>query len=434
MAAAEILVGTASAILAGRSALPRSRGLSAAALAEDFLLGFSIVVPLALAWGLAGLPWSSVAMPALAFGAALVLRRFVPERRSAAPDREPARLLDRGAEILLASCFLLAVWKGLRTPLWSWDHFAIWGLKARRMVVDGALDLAFLNLRQYGTANPDYPVGWPLATRFLSPSSPSPADFRLVHGLFAVSLVAALHGSARRLGASRAAAALLAAALCASPLFWDTEAVGLADLPLAAFAAGGVLLALEAREPCLPAWPAGLALGLLSWVKLAGVPLGAFLAAACATGLAGKRRLALLAPWALMTAAALTLRKWLLPAGIGFLEGDWPGRLAERARHPLVILSAMGRELVGPEWMGLWVLFAVAALGSLFLPAKTARELAAVVVAQLLVYAFIYFGTFHDPAKHVESSFHRLAAALVPLVLLVMAGVSAELRKSRAAA
>jgi hypothetical protein len=434
MPAAEILVGTAAAVLTGRNALPRARRFSASAIAQDFILGLSIVVPLAFAWGLAGLPWSPLSMTGLALGTALVLRRARPDRSVAAPVRSRPRGLDRAAELLLALGALIGVWKWLRTPLWSWDHFAIWGLKARRMVVDGTLDLAFLGLRAHVVSNPPYPIGLPLAWRFLSPSLPSAADFRLAHALFAASLLAATHAAARRLGASRAAAALLAAALCASPLFWDTEAVGLADLPLAAVAVAAFLLALEAREEEFPAWPAGLALGFLSWIKMEGLPLGAFLAAACVAGLAGRKRLAMVAPWALSTAAALATQRWLLPASGGFLQGDWRARLSERARDPLAVLSAMLRELTGPEWLGLWLLFAVAAVASLFLPAPTARRLSAVVLAQLLVFAFIYFATFLDPAKHIWSSFHRIAAALLPLALLVMAGIAGASRKSPLAA
>jgi len=432
MPAAEILVGTAAAVVAGRSALPRGRGFSAAVLAEDFILGLSIVVPLVFAWGLAGLPWTPISMPALALGTALVLRRALPERPVTANVRSSPRRLDRAAELLLAVCALLAVWKWVRTPLWSWDHFAIWGLKARRIVVDGTLDLSFLSLRTYAVSNPHYPIGLPVAWRFLSPSTPSASDFRVVHALFASALLAATHAAARRLGASRTAAALLASALCASPLFWDTEVLGIADLPLAAVAVAALLLALDAREDGVgfPVWPAGLALGFLSWVKLEGAPLGTLLAAACALKLTGQRRLALVAPWALSTAAALALRRWLLPADGSFLQGDWTARFAERVRDPLPLFAAMLRELGGPEWLGLWFLFGAAAFASLFLPAPPACRLSAVVLGQFLVYAFIYFGTYLNPAEHVHSSFHRLAAALLPLGLLAMAGVSAASRKS----
>lgn len=431
MPAAEILVGTAAAVLAGRNALPRARRLSASAIARDFILGLSIVVPLAFAWGLAGLPWTPVSMPALALGTALLLRRVRPDGPGAAPVRSSRRGFDGAAELLLAFCALIAVWKWLRTPIWSWDHFAIWGLKARRMVVDGTLDLTFLDLRAHVVSNPQYPIGLPLSWRFLSPSSPSASDFRLAHALFAAALLAATHAAARRLGASRAVAALLCAALCASPLFWDTEAVGLADLPLAAIAVTAFLLALEARDEAgFPAWPAGLAVGFLSWIKMEGVPLGAFLAAACAWGLPGRKRLALVATWALSTAAALATGRWLLPAGGGFLQGDWMARFSERMRDPLGLFTAMLRELAGPEWLGLWFLFGAAALASLFLPARPARWLSAVVLGQFLVYAFVYLGTFLDPGGHVESSFHRLAAALLPLALLAMAGVAGASRES----
>ncbi len=105
-------------------------------------------------------------------------------------------------------------------------------------------------------------------------------------------------------------------------------------------------------------------------------------------------------------------------------------RFSERMRDPFTLVATILRELTGPEWLGLWFLFGVAALASLFLPARTARGLSAVVLGQFLVYAFVYFGTFLDPAQHVGSSFHRLAAALLPLALLAMAGVSGASRKS----
>jgi hypothetical protein len=53
------------------------------------------------------------------------------------------------------------------------------------------------------------------------------------------------------------------------------------------------------------------------------------------------------------------------------------------------------------------------------------------VLAQIVFYAFVYFSTFYQPAEHIRSSFHRLAAALLPLALMVMAGVSGALRETR---
>jgi hypothetical protein len=40
------------------------------------------------------------------------------------------------------------------------------------------------------------------------------------------------------------------------------------------------------------------------------------------------------------------------------------------------------------------------------------------VAAQLGFYVFVYLATYLDPVRHVESSFHRIAAALAPLAIL----------------
>ena len=434
MAAAEVLAGAVAAALLGRSLLPRGRPWSPAALAEDFFLGLALTVPAALVWGLAGLPWTPVLLPAISLAAAVALslsRRRRPVAASVHPASQ-ARAVDRAAEVLVVLGVALVAWKWARSAIWSWDHFAIWGVKARRLVVDGGLDLAFLQLTQYLPANPQYPLGLPLAWRFLSPSEPSMSAFRLCHALFAAGLLAAIHGAARRLGASRALAAVLAAAVCASPLFWDTEAVGLAELPLAAFAAAGVLLALEARDDArFPAWPAGVLFGFLAWLKMEGLPLGLFLTVAAAM-LAATRWRGLFMCWLITVAPALAIGRFLLPKGVPFLEGAWIDRLSSRIGSPGAILLAMLRELRGPEWLGLWFLFAAAALGALVLRVRAARAFSAVIAAQLLVYAFVYFGTFMDPTSHVETSFHRLAAALLPLAALTIAALSLSKPKTAA--
>lgn len=435
MAVAEVVLGGATAVLAGRAALPRGRDLSPAALAQDFVLGLSLVVPLAFAWGAAGLAWGVVSMPGLALVLAVLLRLA---NRSVGPAAGPSVSVGaagRAALALLAAGLLVAVWKWCRAPLWSWDHYAIWGMKARRMVQDGFLDLAFLKLSNFVTANPDYPIGLPLTWRFLSPTQPSAAEFRLCHVLFGGALVAAVYGCARRLRASPPVSALAAAGVCASPLFWDTEAVGLADLPLACVATVALLLVLEARDdPGFPAWTAGAALGFLAWIKTEGLVLGALLAAfALLPGPAPrpvwKRRAMPLATWAAWVLGALAIRRFWLTPGRGFLEGDWAARAETRARSAGPIFQAMGANLSGAEWLGLWLLFAAAALAALVWREGTARGLAFVVLGQLALYAFVYLGTFLDPVEHVQASFHRLAAALAPLAFLTVTAAAGRVTR-----
>ncbi len=436
MAAPSLLAGLASAALLGRSTLPRGRRVSASALAEDATVGFALAIPVLLLWGLAGLPWTPVTVPAIVVGLSAVLLLVRPRTAlSQAPTRGPDRTAAAiCAEVLLGVCFLVACWKWIRAPLWSWDHFAIWGVKARRIVQDSTLDLGFLDLRAFDSSNPSYPIGLPLIWRVLSPSDPSASEFRAAHVVFAAGLVAAVREAARRLGASRSFAALAAAALCFSPLFWDTEALGLADLPLACLATVSLLLLLEARaDPGFPAWAAGAGFGFLSWIKTEGFFLGALLAAAgfllIAPSSGGKsrwrRRAVLTAAWLLWALSSLAVRRSLLGTGVGFFDGDWRGRLIARSAHPGPIFSAVLGDLGGRGWLGLWVLFGVAAIVSLLLRRRLPILLSGVVATQLGFYVFVYFATYLDPVKHVESSFHRIAAALAPLAILtVVAGLA----------
>lgn len=439
MALAEIAAGAAAAVLAGRSALPRARGLSPVAFSEDFVLGLALVVPLAFAAGVLGLPWSPLSMPVLALVLAGIFR-FASSRAPAAVPAPAASAgwAGRAAFGLLAAVLVVAAWKWLRAPLWSWDHFAIWGVKARRIVQDGALDLEFLKLRKFVRSNPDYPIGFPLACRFLSPSVPGMAEFRLIHALFAGGLAAAVYGGARRLEAPPAVSALAAAVLSASPLFWDTEAVGLADLPMACVAAVAVRLVLQARDDAgFPAWTAGAALGFLGWIKTEGFVLGALLALCAALLLrkgrrsGGDPRVPLLSAWLAWGLGALAVRRWWLVPGVGFFEGDWAGRVGARVRSTGTLLSAMLGNLGGAEWLGIWYLFAAALAVALVLRAPAAGLLGLAVLGQLGFYTFVYLGTYLDPLGHVESSFHRLAATVAPLALLAVAGAAGALSRPR---
>ena len=325
--------------------------------------------------------------------------------------------------------------KWVQTPLWSWDHFAIWGLKARRIVQDGVLDLNFLKLANLRPAVPDYPIGLPLTWRFFSPSTPGAAMFKSAHALFAAALAASFYGCSRKLGTTRAMSGLAAAVLCASPLFWDTEAVGLADLPLASLATIATLMILEEQEDSgFPAWATGSVLGFLSWIKTEGLLLGLLLALLAAGPGRGTRpirdRIALLTAWFGWAAGAAAIRFFLLTPAVGFLAGNWTDRAARRLQSPRTILLALLAELRGTEWFGLWLLFAAAAV-LVLRRTHSLRFLWMVVTCQLSVYALIYLGTRLDPVEHIRSSFHRIASALAPLAILSAIAAFGATRRAR---
>ncbi len=423
-----LALGLAVAAALGSSVLPAWRARSLSRFALDLAVGLAIAVPTILILGLLLLPlypkWI-VAWEALLIALFLFWRRRWPQDLAASEPVEPPRTGGLSGFVFGVS-FLVAAGKWLRVPLWSFDHFAMWGIKARRIVQDGALDLGFLQLSSLRYTAVEYPIGLPLSWRVLSLHRPDDTIFRIAHAVFALALALLVRRTVLRASGSWRVANTMAAFLCVSPLYWNTEAVGLADLPLALFVVASVALLLEARDRRAPAWVAGITIGFVSWIKKEGSLLSLLL---LALGLIllwreskrGSRvaRLAGLGLPALLLMSATFLITWhLLPRGVEFFAEDWRGRAYQRLREPGKILSALGHELLRIEWWGIWLLFALV-FGYCLLARKPVAALTlGIVLAALGTYAVVYFVTYLDPLEHIDHSFFRIAAALVPLGLV----------------
>ncbi len=385
----------------------------------SFLSLAPLLVALSLPLALLGAPLTPLTVIALA-AALLPLAWWVrlPPLTLQETWPRPVALLARAA---LAAAVALFLAKIALAPVWSWDHFAIWGLKSRHMVSQGRLGLGFLAAPGFENSVPDYPVGLPMLWRLLALGGvPGSVVFKTAHALFGLALLAVTRRGVLRLGRSPAAADALAALLAASPLLWDTVALGLADLPLALWATAGLVLALEKPEN---PWPAGVCLGFLPWIKQEGLSLAILaLLAGVAIVSSRRQRLTLLFPAVLLIAGAVAIGR-MLPPGPTFFLGDWRGRALARLARPGEILTALGADLAAPDWLGFWFLFAAALGLAVWRRHRTSLLLGGVVVVQLGLYAAVYFFTYLNPADHVRSSFTRIAAALVPLGILAVAAL-----------
>ncbi|HTQ78897.1 MAG TPA: glycosyltransferase 87 family protein, partial [Thermoanaerobaculia bacterium] len=163
-------------------------------------------------------------------------------------------------------------------PLWSWDHFAVWGLKSRRLLSGGVLDLGFLDLSLFRPTEPHYPLGLPFAWRLLSLGAlPGDLTFKVTHALLGLALTAVTRQGLLLVSRSRRIANALTAWLAVSPLFWDTVGLGHADLALALWAITSCVLLLEGiapgreRERTGILALAGIAAGFLPWLKQEGL-------------------------------------------------------------------------------------------------------------------------------------------------------------------
>ncbi|MDX1632398.1 MAG: hypothetical protein R3234_11085, partial [Thermoanaerobaculia bacterium] len=133
--------------------------------------------------------------------------------------RRAGHLLTTTAIVVTGILGLLVVWKVARMPLWSWDHFAIWGLKARQLVASGGALPEFLASELYRDWAGHYPLGAPVAwVALLLGGVPEAAGFKGAHLLLGAVLVLLVGAGARRLG-------------CSSPLSWGGGAGGAGRAP-----------------------------------------------------------------------------------------------------------------------------------------------------------------------------------------------------------
>lgn len=402
---------------------------------------FSLLILLALLVVL-GLPLALMGLPVVPLSVIVLAALLLPlawhvRLPPAIVEERWPRAVALLARIALLMAVALFAAKVTVAPLWSWDHFAIWGMKSRLMVIHGRLDLGFLASPGFEHSVTRYPIGLPMLWRLLALGGlPGTALFKTAHVLFGLALVAVTRRGVLRLGRSPAMADALAALLAASPLLWDTIAVGLADLPLALWATAGLVLALESPEgDWSGTWPAGVCLGFLPWIKQEGSSLAvlALLAAAAIVSSVSseshrKSRLAaLLLPAGLLMAGAVTIGRMLPEGGPSFFAGDWQGRALARLSHPGEILLLLGSDLIAPAWLGFWLLFAASLALAVWRSERTALLLSGVVVLQLGVYSAVYFLTYISPADHILSSFTRITAALVPLGTLMIAALAADI-------
>jgi hypothetical protein len=476
-----IVLVSAVAILAGLPLVPPGRRRPAAGdLAAAWTLALGNAAVLALTAGLLGLTLSPVALLLLLIApgaAAAVLGRApryearhadppggpggVPAGRGSDPGGDPGNhggdpaaepgAPGDGRPLVVASsvalgCALAALMvKIIRAPLWSWDHFAIWGVKARSMLAGGHLQLGFL--RSLYQTRTDHPLGVPMAWLVLTlGEAPSPAVFKVLHALFALALVAVLRTAVRRATSSPALANAAAAFLAVSPLLWDSEAMGLAEVPLALWATVGLLLAGPGlAAPRSRPWVPGLALGFLPWIKQEGLVLGLLLLAAmllpmlpmlptlqiararrggAAVAGAAAAAVRLCGPALALMAGALAFQKLVLPPGVSFFLGDWWRRGLDRLPLVVDIQRRCLSLLLQPDWLGFWIV--LAALTAVAAARRQGMALAviAIVWIQVLVYDLTAVFTYLPPLDHLDASFFRICAALVPIGLLGMAMLS----------
>jgi hypothetical protein len=317
-------------------------------------------------------------------------------------------------------------------PLWEWDFWAIWGMKARVFLERGGIDWRFLESAWNAYVHPDYPLLVPLNFDFVALLNGAWSDRWL--GLLSVAWAAALILIVRDLAARESTVVPSALIALAITGLAASRYPGLAEGPVIAFGAAGVLFmrrALLFDEDA--AWRHGaLLLGLAANVKNEGLAL---LVAVCAAVLLVRPRaiirlwpaLALAAPWQIMRAFHA------LPTDIA--GGSALSRVLGRLPNAGFILLYIARHLYEP-WFWIAVLAGVMILP---LPARK-REVFVLLVTgiQLVFYIGSYFATPHELRWHVATSWSRLtdqiAIPITVVIFLALANYAARQEERRSVA
>jgi hypothetical protein len=400
-----------------------SRG--ALLLGTAFLYGSGAMFLVLLTLSIVHIPWSllSVTIAALAiFCAATLLARRQPTTDNRQPAVTP-HPLDLGTLLILTSYALYAT----VAPLWEWDFWAIWGLKAKAFLEIGGIDWHFLESRWNTFAHPDYPLLVPLNFDFVALAGGGWSD-RWLGLLFVAWAIAALL-IARALAARETTpfyASLLTFALAGIAI---STYVGLAEGALIAFGSAAVLFLRAAlRDDDASSWRNGaLMLGFAANCKNEGVALLvavtiALLVVSRFRGFARLRHLipayALAAPWLLLRATHV------LPTDIA--SGSAVSRLMARLPYVLQIFAYLAEKLSQP-WF--WVALLI---GIVVAPAVATRREAFVLlvtVIQLAFYVGAYLTTPHDLHWHVLTSWSRLTGQIaVPVTFVVFLLLANSLR------
>ena len=364
-----------------------------------FLYGSGIVALALLALSILGITWTLLSVACccvVVFLGCVALSRRSAEQHSHTTTQP--HWLDLLTLITIAGyAFYVTL-----APLWEWDYWAIWGLKARVFLEAGGIDWRFLESKWNTFAHPDYPLLVPFNFDFVALVNGGWSDRWL--GLLFVAWAAALLLIVRDLARDDAPDLIAALITLAVATLATSRYVGLAEGPLIAFGAAAVLFLRRALlHDDRAAWTHGaILLGLAANTKNEGIALAA--AVGIAILILRPRNTLRLWPAAAIALPWLALRAThALPTDIA--EGSVLARVLHRAPFLLDISRFLWEHLHEP-----W--FWVAIIAGIAIAPAVARKREAFVLLvtaiQLAFYVGSYLATPHDARWHIVTSWPRL--------------------------
>lgn len=368
-----------------------------------FLYGTGIVAFALLGLSILGIAWTLLSVACCCV--VVFLGCFALSRRTAQQHNNTTtqpHWLDVFTLITIAGYAFYAT----LAPLWEWDFWAIWGLKARVFLEARGVDWRFLESKWNAFCHPDYPVLVPLNFDFVALINGGWSDrwLGLLIVAWAVAVLLIVRGLARDEAPDRIAALITLTVVTLA----TSRYVGLAEGPLIAFGASAVLFVRRALlHDDRVAWTHGaILLGLAANTKNEGIAL------ATAVGIA----ILILRPRAIVRlwpAAAIAL-PWLALRATHALPTDIAeGNVVTRVFHRAPFLHEIAQFL----WKNLheqWFWVAIVA-GIVIAPAAARKREAFVLLVtaiQLAFYVGSYLATPHDARWHILTSWPRLTVQI----------------------
>ncbi len=378
------------------------------------------------------LTWAGAASAALLWGASIALlaagaviaRRYAPAGEAIEVPANQNRHLWWMALVAAAGLSLAAV-SVARTasgaPHGDWDAWAMWNLRAKYLA---GPDQSWRNSVSRDLQSwPDYPLLVPASVARLwrmagEISTTGPQALSLLYTTCAVGLVFGLLAMAR----GWTAAVLSMLPMAASANFWSQASAQYSDIPLSAYMAGSLGLALL-RQDRASLMAAGLLASMAAWTKNEGAVYCALLLAAVFyfRGKDRARPMLIGALPGLLVVAAFKLmlapRSSLLADPIASL----PGKLFDPSRW-MTIFSLVADEIVN---MGIGVGHPLLILAALILAFGMRKDSdwrfpTTLLALQIGAYLGVYLITPSDVRWHVGSSFGRLLGQVWPSILLTV--------------
>ncbi len=335
--------------------------------------------------------------------------------------------------VTISVMFLLVCCHSLLMPLYEWDAFAIWGLKAKVLYCEG-LSSSYFNSPNLAYSHLDYPILVPLlmsAGIFSIASDSSDATCKYIFPLFYLAFVFLMYTAARRRLGQRHAL-LLTAIFASTPALVRWSGAGTADMALSFLYAGSILYLINFFETekfydlgisiicsicCALTKNEGLPLVIINFVALlifSSKPLFSM-----------KN---LKAPALYFTASTIFYLPWLIfSQDIPKIHENYIGNLTiarfagNLDRLQLIIPEMLLQFLSLKSWGLIWLLAIVAAVaGRKSFLEKPVLLLWFLFIGHILLYMLIYIIYPFELAKLIPETIERLYLHLMPAGILII--------------